>query len=91
MNSTESRMVAEVKALRANKVVMAFVTGEAHEKTAADIRAKTGSGTTAKAVELLAMRRADVRDRVNTYIAAGLVGCLMAKAALNSYPNPKPE
>ncbi len=81
MNFTQSALLSEVAALRANKVVMEFVTAEAYEATAADIRAKTGSGTTAKAVELLAMRRQDVRDRVAHYVAAGLVGVLMAKHA----------
>jgi hypothetical protein len=81
MTNTEAALLSEVSALRSNKVVMAFVTSEAHEKTAADIRAKTGSGTTAKAVEMLAMRREDVRNRIASYVAAGLVGVLMAKHA----------
>lgn len=79
MNSAETALLHEANALRSNKVVMDFVTSEANEKTAADIRAKTGSGTTAKAVELLAHRRSDVRNRVNAYIAGGLVACLLLK------------
>jgi hypothetical protein len=79
MNATESALISEIQSLRANQVVMDFVTAEAHEQTAADIRAKTGSGTTAKAVELLAMRRQDVRDRLATYVSLGLTAVLMAK------------
>ena len=61
-----------------NKIIMDFVTNEALEKTASDIRAKSGSGTTAKAVELLMARNEQVAARVRQYVASGLVGCYMA-------------
>lgn len=69
----------EINALRNDKKVMALVTKEAYEKTAADIREKTNSGTTAKAVELLSITNEKVKTRVLEYIASGLVGVLMAK------------
>lgn len=43
----------EIEKYKNNKLIMDFVTKEALEQTAADIRAKTGSGTTSKAVSLL--------------------------------------
>lgn len=63
-----------------DKIIMRFVTNEALEKTAQDLRAKTGSGTTAKAVKLLLIKGSDktVAERFNNYINAGLVGCYMA-------------
>lgn len=71
--------IKEIEAFRSNEIIMKLVTDEAVEKTASDIRAKTGSGTTAKAVALLAIRNEKVKNRVDMYIAAGLVGCYMAK------------
>lgn len=63
---------------RSNKEIMAFVTKEALEQTAADIRAKTGSGTTSKAVSLLMIRNKEVSERVENYINLGLIGCFYA-------------
>jgi stage III sporulation protein SpoIIIAA len=71
----------EINALKNNPVIMDFVKKEAYEKAALDIRARTGSGTTAKAVELLNITNKEVQTRVKSYIAAGLVGVLMAKYA----------
>ena len=53
------------------------------EKTAEDIRTKTGSGTTAKAVELLLITGKDktITERFNDYLNAGLLGCYMAAMA----------
>ena len=70
--------ISEISNYRSNKVIMDFVTKEALEKTASDIREKTGSGTTAKAVELLMIRNKDVSERVEQYINLGLIGCFYA-------------
>lgn len=59
-------------AYTANTIVMDFVTTEALEQVAADIRAKTGGGTTAKGVEVLMITDASVAGRVEQYIRAGL-------------------
>ena len=72
------QMTNAIDNYRNNPIIMKFVTTEAIEKTASDIRAKTGSGTTAKAVELLMTTNSKVAERVAQYIEAGLVGCLMA-------------
>ena len=83
-NQTEIKMintelvntaVSEILNYRNNKAIMEFVTKEALEKTASDIREKTGSGTTAKAVSLLMIRNKDVSERVEQYINLGLIGC----------------
>lgn len=71
--------INEINALRNDPAIMALVTKEAHEKTASDIREITGSGTTAKAVEILCITNTEVKNRVLEYIASGLVGVLMAK------------
>lgn len=75
----QAAMIQEINAMRSNPVIMKFVEQEAREKVAADIREQMKGGTTAKAVELLEMRHAHIRARVQEYIAVGLVGCLMAK------------
>jgi len=53
---------------------MDFVTKEAREKVASEIRKEMNGGTTAKAVELLEIRYPNIKARVNDYINAGLVG-----------------
>lgn len=78
MNAQQA-LLNEVNAMRANPVIMKFVTQEAREKVAAQIREEHKGGTTAKAVEILEMRHAHIAERVQQYIAIGLVGCLMAK------------
>ena len=75
----QAAMIQEVNAMRSNPVIMQFVTQEAREKVAAEIRQQMNGGTTAKAVELLEMRYENIRLRVQEYVAAGLIGCLMAK------------
>ena len=72
--------IAQIEIFKKNKEIMNFVTTEALEKTAADIREKTKSGTTALAVELLMITNPKVERRVNEYISLGLTGCLMAAA-----------
>ena len=57
---------------------MKFVTNEALDKTAADIRAKTGSGTTSKAVELLMITNKKGKNKVAEYVAAGMGGGYIA-------------
>jgi len=73
--------VEKINGYRSNKTIMDFVTKEAREKVAAEIRAEYKGGTTYKAVELLEIRHQNIKDRVNTYIDAGLVGCYMASFA----------
>lgn len=75
--------VKTINGYKSNKIIMKFVTDEALQKTAQDIRAKTGSGTTAKAVELLLARGNDatITKRFNDYINIGLLGCYMAAMA----------
>jgi len=77
--NTQQAMIQQVDAMRNNPVIMKFVEQEAREKVAAEIREQMKGGTTAKAVALLEIRHAHIRERVQHYIAAGLVGCLMAK------------
>lgn len=70
--------VQVIKGYKSNKIIMEFVTKEAREKVAEEIRSKMGGGTTAKAVELLEMRYENIKARVDEYINLGLVGCYMA-------------
>jgi len=72
-----------VNEYRKNKVVMDFVTKEALEKTASDIREKTKSGTTAKAVELLMITNKKIEERVNNYISTGLTAVIMAHLGIS--------
>lgn len=67
-----------IEGYKSNKVVMDFVTQQAREKVAAEIRVKRSGGTTAKAVELLEIRYPNIKARVDTYINAGLLGCYLA-------------
>jgi len=61
-----------------NTTVMAFLESEAREQVAIDIRAKTGSGTTAKGVEVLLMNGNDetIAQRFEQYLAAGVAACV---------------
>jgi len=72
------KAVKAIEGYKSNKIIMDFVKTEALEKTASDIREKTGSGTTAKAVELLIITNEAVKTRYNEYINAGLIGCYLA-------------
>jgi len=72
--------LATIESYTKNPIIMDFVNKEAAEKVASDIRAKTKSGTTAKAVELMLITNKDktIKKRFNEYVQAGLIGCLMA-------------
>jgi hypothetical protein len=73
------QMINEIQALRNNKTVMDFVEREAYEKVASDLNEKSGGATTWKGARQMSYYNRKVQERVNQYIAAGLVGCLMAK------------
>ena len=64
-----------------NAETMAFLDEQAREQVAADIRAKTGSGTTAKAVQLLLWNGNDksIAERYNKYLATGVYACCMIR------------
>jgi len=68
-------MKNEVNYILSNKIIREFLENEALEQVASDIRAKTGSGTTAKAVEVLLMNGKDetIAARYMQYFAAGVV------------------
>jgi len=57
---------------------MDYLANEAREQVAADIRAKTGSGTTAKAVEVLLINGSDktIVQRFVSYLAVGVAACV---------------
>lgn len=74
METLAKQAVQIINSFKENEVIMEFVTNEALEKTASDIREKTNSGTTAKAVELLRITNSKVDQRVKNYINAGLYG-----------------
>lgn len=76
--------VKTIESYKSNKIIMDFVRKEAIEKTAQDIRERNGSGTTAKAVELLEITNDQVKERVNHYITLGLIGCYMASIGNNA-------
>ena len=78
MENLAKQAVQAIEAYKSNKCIMDFVMREALEKTAADIREKTKSGTTAKAVEILMIRNEEVKNRVQEYVLSGLIGCYMA-------------
>lgn len=78
MNPLIQPAVAAIAAYKTNKIIMDFVNNEAMEQTAADIRAKTKSGTTAKAVAILIIKNKLVRNRFNEYVNAGLIGVYIA-------------
>ena len=76
--------IEAIKNYSENKTIMNFVTTQAREKVAQEIRAEFGGGTTAKAVELLEIRNNIIKDRVKNYVASGLIGCYMASIKKNS-------
>jgi hypothetical protein len=78
MNTLAIKAVNAIEAYKTNTVIMDFVTQEAREKVAAEIREAMKGGTTAKAVELLEIRHPSIKVRVQDYINAGLIGCYMA-------------
>ena len=79
MKDLAAQAAAIIETYKDNKIIMDFVNNEALEQTAADIRAKTGSGTTAKAVELLIITNETVKARYDDYVTNGLIGCYMAQ------------
>lgn len=78
MQDLTTKAIETINGYRSNKIIMDFVTSEAREKVAAEIRAEMKGGTTAKAVELLEMRYDNIKTRVDNYVSAGLIGCYMA-------------
>lgn len=64
---------------RKNNVIMGFVRGEALEKVSSELNAE-GICVTAKGVDLMIQmpRYRIIKDRVESYAHAGLVGCLIA-------------
>jgi len=66
--------VKAIEGYKTNKVIMEFVTKEAREKVAAEIRQEMKGGTTAKAVELLESRYENIKNRVESYVNTGLIG-----------------
>ena len=71
-------MHKEINYVTSNKIIMDAIEVEAREQVAADIRAKTGSGTTAKAVEVLLMNGNDktIAQRFASYLAIGVAACV---------------
>ena len=83
MTHTEAKSIATAVAAtidgyRSDNIIMDFVTSEAREKVAAEIRAEMGGGTTAKAVELLEVKYPNIMQRVCDYVDLGLLGCFIA-------------
>lgn len=81
MNELAKIAAKQIAEYRNNPVIMGFVESSALEQVASDIRAKTGSGTTAKAVELLQHKDKSIKERLNHYINAGLLGVYMESIA----------
>jgi hypothetical protein len=61
-----------------NETIMTFLKSEARKQVASDIRAKTGSGTTEKGVEVLLINGNDktIAVRFESYLAAGIAACV---------------
>jgi hypothetical protein len=81
MNTNDMAQIAAaaISGYKKNKIIMNFVTTEAHEKVASEMRERQpGTVTTGKAVEVLSMRYPNIAARVNEYINSGLLGCYMA-------------
>jgi hypothetical protein len=74
MQNLASKAVEVITGYKSNKVIMSFVTNEAREKVASEIRDEMKGGTTAKAVELLEMRNPNIKARVENYVNIGLIG-----------------
>jgi len=70
--------MAEAQGVMNNKIIMKFLRSEALEKVASEMQAK-GFTCTAKAVELLTIRHPNIEERVQRYVAAGVIGVLMVK------------
>jgi len=76
MSNNETQLQAAALYVAKNEILMDFVITEAHEQVAKDIRNKTGSGTTAKAVKLLLLNGKDesIQKRFVQYVASGIAG-----------------
>ncbi len=72
--------INEAQGIMNNKEVMTFLRQQALEKVSAELNAK-GLCTTPKGVDVLSMSKQNkaIEERIQQYIAAGIVGCLMAK------------
>ena len=71
-------MTSQLNYVLSNKTIMTFLKSEAREQVASDIRAKTGSGTTALGVEVLLMNGNDqtIAERFEQYLAVGVAACV---------------
>lgn len=79
--------MSHINYILSNKIIREFLETEAREKVAADIRAKTGSGTTEKAVEVLLISGKDntIVERYMKYFAAGVAAAAKLRdEALNA-------
>ena len=81
MSNNETQLQAAALYVTKNEILMKFVMTEAHEQVAKDIRSKTGSGTTAKAVKLLLLTGKDesIKKRFLQYVAAGITGAAQVR------------
>ena len=70
--------VKEIESLKKNNEVMSLVTSAALEKVASELN-EEGYTCTSKAVDFMCIRHSNIAKRVEEYINAGLMGCLMAK------------
>jgi len=75
---TNTQQVEEAKSIINNKTVMEFLRQQALEKVSGEMK-EMGYSCTAKGVDILTIKRKNIEERVQKYIAAGVVGCLMAK------------
>lgn len=74
----EAKIAAKaIEGYKSNKVIMDFVTNEAREKVASEIRQEIKGGTTANAVELLEIRYPNIKKRVDDYINSALFGIFL--------------
>ncbi len=72
MTTTKTMTIDQITS---NTVIMNELEKVALEQVAQDIREKTGSGTTSKAVRILLMNGKDktIIERFNQYVGAGIV------------------
>ena len=78
MNQLAAQAKKIIEGYKSNKTIMDFVTNEALEKTAQEIREIHKGGTTAKGVQVLMIRHKSIAKRVDEYINLGLIGCYIA-------------
>ena len=70
--------IEAIASYRTNKIIMDFVSNEAREKVASEVRKEIGGSITAKGVDLLAARYPNIAERIEEYVTLGLIGCFMA-------------